>query len=141
MFIIKHFAGQVTYNPDNFIEKNRNFLSPEVIAIMRDSSDNIIKYLFTCPLNSTGRLSNSVESTDVTHLSQHSQSRSQQSISVFFRYSLIDLLKSTLDGSPHFIRCFKPNNEKKPGLLNFEDLKKQIAYSGMNFENVQLCYI
>ena len=58
LFVIKHFAGPVTYDPDLFIEKNRNFLSPEVIAIMRDSSDNIVKFLFTCPLSSTGRLSN-----------------------------------------------------------------------------------
>ena len=62
---------------------------------------------------------------------QHSQSRAQQSISTFFRYSLIDLLRNTLDGSPHFVRCFKPNNEKKPGHLNVGDLKKQMAYSGI----------
>ena len=57
VFVIKHFAEPVVYNPDQFIEKNRNFLSPEAIALMRDSSDHIIKYLFTCPITMTGRLS------------------------------------------------------------------------------------
>lgn len=56
-FTIKHFAGEVTYNPDHFIEKNRNFLSPDVIANMRDSTHEIVNFLFSCPLTSTGRLS------------------------------------------------------------------------------------
>lgn len=133
MFIIKHFAGPVTYDPNQFIEKNRNFLSPEVIGIMRDSSDNIVKYLFTCPLSATGRLSNAEESvsSQMQAHHHHSQTRSQQSMATFFKYALIDLLKSTLDGSPHFVRCFKPNNEKKPDMLNLEDLRKQMAYSGI----------
>ena len=62
---------------------------------------------------------------------QHSQSRAQQSISTAFRYSLIDLLRSTLDGSPHFVRCLKPNNDKKPDCLEVVSLKKQMAYSGI----------
>ena len=56
VFVIRHFAEPVIYNPEQFIEKNRNFLSPEVIALMRDSSDLTIKYLFTCPISMTGRL-------------------------------------------------------------------------------------
>ena len=55
-FVIKHYAGPVTYNPEQFIEKNRNYLAPEVIANMRDSSDEMINFLFTCPVSNTGRL-------------------------------------------------------------------------------------
>ena len=65
VFVIRHFAGPVVYNPDQFIEKNRNFLSPEVIALMRDSSDHIIKYLFTCPISATGRLSSRYETVHI----------------------------------------------------------------------------
>ena len=133
-FVIKHFAGKVTYDPEQFIEKNRNFLSPQVIANMRDSTDSTIRFLFTCPLSSTGRLSSGeghtgIEMTTPSH--HYSQSRAQQSIATFFRYSLIDLLKITLDGAPHFVRCFKPNNMKQPGQLDEEQLKKQLEYSGI----------
>ena len=134
-FIIKHFAGQVTYDPEQFIEKNRNFLSPQVIANMRDSTDSTIRFIFTCPLSSTGRLCSveghhtAIEMPSPPH--QYSQSRAQQSIATFFRYSLIDLLKITLDGAPHFIRCFKPNNLKEAGNLNVGQLKKQLDYSGI----------
>ena len=64
-------------------------------------------------------------------IQQYSQSRSQQTISTFFRYSLVDLLRNILDGSPHFVRCFKPNEAKKPNELNAEDLLKQMNYSGI----------
>ena len=64
-------------------------------------------------------------------IQQYSQSRAQQTISTFFRYSLVDLLKNLLDGSPHFVRCFKPNSAKRPNDLNLEDLKKQMTYSGI----------
>ena len=132
-FVIKHFAGKVSYDPEQFIEKNRNFLSPQVIANMRDSSDSTIRFLFTCPLSSTGRLSSGEgHTTDLpTPSNQHSQSRAQQSIATFFRYSLIDLLKSTLDGAPHFVRCFKPNSNKKPGHIDMGELTKQLEYSGI----------
>ena len=62
---------------------------------------------------------------------QYSQSRSQQTIATFFRYSLTDLLKNTLDGSPHFIRCFKPNDMKQSNNLIKEKLKNQIVCSGI----------
>lgn len=60
-FMIRHFAGGVSYDPTNFIEKNRNFVSPELIANMRDSTDKIIRFIFTCPMSNTGRLNSSAE--------------------------------------------------------------------------------
>jgi myosin-3 len=43
----------------------------------------------------------------------------------------MDLLKITLDGAPHFVRCFKPNGMKRPNQLDVEDLKKQMIYGGI----------
>ncbi len=60
----------------------------------------------------------------------YSQSRAQQTIATYFRYSLMDLLKITLDGAPHFVRCFKPNNDKRPDRLLVEQLKAQMACAG-----------
>ncbi len=35
-FKIRHFAYDVTYDSEGFLEKNRNFLSPAVIQVMRE---------------------------------------------------------------------------------------------------------
>ena len=62
---------------------------------------------------STNTTSSEVNQSQGGPIQQYSQSRSQQTISTFFRYSLVDLLRNILDGSPHFVRCFKPNNLKR----------------------------
>ena len=55
-FTISHFAGKVTYGVANFLEKNKNFLPTEVIHLLRQSSHQIIRFLFQCPLTKTGNL-------------------------------------------------------------------------------------
>lgn len=55
-FAIHHFAGRVVYQADGFLEKNRNFLPPEVIQLMRQSQHDIIRFLFQCPITKTGNL-------------------------------------------------------------------------------------
>ena len=53
-------------------------------------------------------------------------------IATFLRYSLSEILKISLDGSMHFVKCFKPNNENtKNNELCKEYLKNQLVYSGI----------
>lgn len=55
-FAIHHFAGRVVYQADGFLEKNRNFLPPEVVQLMRQSQYDVIRFLFQCPITKTGNL-------------------------------------------------------------------------------------
>lgn len=32
---------------------------------------------------------------------------------------------------PHFVRCLKPNLEKKPALFKLDEITKQLRYTGM----------
>ena len=41
-----------------------------------------------------------------------SQTKAQQTVATYFRYSLMDLLQKMVNGSPHFVRCIKPNDNK-----------------------------
>ena len=52
-------------------------------------------------------------------------------LATFLRYSLSELLKICLDGSIHFVKCFKPNENTKSNELNKEYLKNQLVYSGI----------
>jgi myosin-3 len=36
-FAIHHYAGRVVYNAEGFLEKNKNFLPPEVVQLIRGS--------------------------------------------------------------------------------------------------------
>ena len=76
----------------------------------------MIEFMFTTPIGKHGRLANKEMSQASDSSSSgggcmknksetpHSQTRAQQTLATYFRYSLIELLKITLNGAPHFIR-------------------------------------
>lgn len=55
-FAIHHYAGRVVYHADGFLDKNRNFLPPEVIQLLRQSHRDMVRFLFQCPITKTGNL-------------------------------------------------------------------------------------
>ncbi|XP_058834413.1 myosin-IIIb-like isoform X4 [Topomyia yanbarensis] len=146
-FAIHHFAGRVVYQADGFLEKNRNFLPAEIIQLIRQSQYDMIRFLFQCPITKTGNLYSAIQDTgsrqNVSNFIKvdtkekfnsrglASQSRAQQTVATYFRYSLMDLLQKMVTGAPQFIRCIKPNDIK--AAKNFEPSKvlKQLRYTGV----------
>ena len=66
-----------------------------------------------------------------------SHNRVQATVSTYFRYSLTDLFSKMVHGSPRFVRCFKPNNDRIPGCFDTQTVLEQLKYSGIlagNFE-------
>ncbi|KAI4486879.1 hypothetical protein M0802_012249 [Mischocyttarus mexicanus] len=144
-FAVHHFAGRVVYQAEGFLEKNRNFLPPEVIQLVRQSQFDMVRFLFQCPITKTGNLYSAVHETDSRKLSQFnqntkeryssrglaSQSRAQQTVATYFRYSLMDLLQKMVSGSPQFVRCIKPNDSRSPRYFDKEKVVKQLRYTGV----------
>ncbi|XP_046413203.1 myosin-IIIb-like isoform X2 [Neodiprion fabricii] len=157
-FAIHHFAGRVVYQADGFLEKNRNFLPPEVIQLIRQSQFDMVRFLFQCPITRTGNLYSALYDTGSRKISQShqstkdlpavpqplklfqdryssrglaSQSRAQQTVATYFRFSLMDLLQKMVSGSPQFVRCIKPNDSKSPRLFDKEKVIKQLRYTGV----------
>ncbi|XP_034180215.2 myosin-IIIb isoform X1 [Osmia lignaria lignaria] len=144
-FAVHHFAGRVVYQAEGFLEKNRNFLPPEVIQLVRQSQYDMVRFLFQCPITKTGNLYSAVHETDSKKLSQSnqntkeryssrglaSQSRAQQTVATYFRYSLMDLLQKMVSGSPQFVRCIKPNDSRSPQFFDKEKVVKQLRYTGV----------
>lgn len=60
-----------------------------------------------------------------------SQSRAQQTVATYFRYSLMDLLQKMVAGSPQFIRCIKPNEAKEARKFESAKVLKQLRYTGV----------
>ncbi|KAH9524024.1 Myosin-IIIb [Bulinus truncatus] len=158
-FSIDHYAGRVEYDAQGFLEKNRDRLPIEIMNIMRLSEDNVVKSLFQTPLTKTGNLqSASIHSSrgsspmstsaGVTIASYNtskgssmggsrhvqgsaSMTRIQQTVATYFRYSLMDLLNKMVSGTPHFVRCLKPNDMKMPGHFSAERVTTQLRYTGV----------
>lgn len=76
-----------------------------------------------------------------------SQTRAQQTVGTYFRHSLMELLQKMIGGSsngisgsvrsmevlgePHFIRCIKPNDNRRPGYVDRTKMAQQLRYTGV----------
>ncbi|NWQ78989.1 MYO7B protein, partial [Columbina picui] len=123
-FGINHFAGVVFYESKDFLEKNRDTLSANVMQVVHSSKNKFLKEIFqqsACAFSSQGL--------DTTK--RHSTLGGQ------FKQSLEKLMKILEQCQPYFIRCIKPNDYKKPLLFDRELCIKQLRYSGM-METIQI---
>lgn len=152
-FAVHHYAGRVVYTAENFLEKNRNYLPTEVIQLLRQSHFDMIRFLFQCPITKTGNLYSALQDAAATNNNGKSasvlsspqieinekfnsrglasQSRAQQTVATYFRYSLMDLLQRMVTGSPQFVRCIKPNDVRSPKMFEKNKILKQLRYTGV----------
>uniref|UniRef100_A0A3Q0RIT2 Myosin VIIB n=1 Tax=Amphilophus citrinellus TaxID=61819 RepID=A0A3Q0RIT2_AMPCI len=107
-FGIQHFAGQVFYDSQGFLEKNRDTLSSDLIQLVEKSTSKLLKQ----------------------QPAADSKKR-MPTLSGQFRQSLDSLMKTLTACQPYFIRCIKPNDFKKPMLFDRELCMRQLRYSGM----------
>eukprot|EP01080_Neovahlkampfia_damariscottae_P010518 gene10518-3040_t len=118
-FILKHYAGEVEYNSNGFIDKNSDTLFQSIIDCLKSSNSKLIQYFFP---NSNEKLKVSKRPTTV---------------STKFIEQVDQLMKKLYSCQPHYIRCLKPNSEKKSSYFVDEEMKHQIKYLGL-FENVRV---
>ncbi|GAB1861960.1 Unconventional myosin-Ie-like isoform X2 [Camponotus japonicus] len=119
-FTILHYAGAVSYSVDGFCDKNRDVLFLDLIELMQTSSNSLVRELYP---RDTGK-TKTLKSRPTT---AGSKIRSQASRLVG------QLMKCT----PHYIRCIKPNETKKPRDWDYLRVKHQVEYLGLK-ENIRV---
>lgn len=121
-FIIVHYAGEVKYSADGFVEKNMESLSNELKELGDSSSVDLAKAMYS-------------HATSGADSSQQSSSRRSSirgfSVAAQFKLSLQSLVEDLEKTQPHYIRCIKPNLKKSPNNFNAGEILKQLRYSGM----------
>ncbi|KAJ8304543.1 hypothetical protein KUTeg_018126 [Tegillarca granosa] len=110
-FTINHYAGKVTYDAENWLEKNRDTLPHGVMEMLQCSSNDLVKLIFRGQITRTGTLA--------------LQARKSSS------NSLQILMEKMTSASPVFVRCLKPNHVRAPGSFNEKYIKDQLLYTGM----------
>ncbi|KMR03302.1 unconventional myosin-ie-like protein [Lasius niger] len=119
-FAILHYAGAVSYSVDGFCDKNRDVLFLDLIELMQTSANTLVRELYP---RDTGK-TKTLKSRPTT---AGSKIRSQASRLVG------QLMKCT----PHYIRCIKPNETKKPRDWDHLRVKHQVEYLGLK-ENIRV---
>nr|CAB3264150.1 unconventional myosin-X [Phallusia mammillata] len=118
-FGIKHYAGEVLYDIDGFLEKNRDTFRDDLLGLLKDSSCDLIYDMFE-------KVRGNSEDSGKARKKQ-----SAVTASGHFKKSLHALMERLSSASPFFVRCVKPNLEKVPENFNPGIVLNQLRYSGM----------
>ncbi|KAG1651266.1 Unconventional myosin-Ie [Nymphon striatum] len=117
-FIVHHFAGKVSYDVNGFCEKNRDVLFNDIIQTMQSSTNAFIRGLF--PDNISGKIR-----TKPTTAGSKIKEQANK------------LVETLMKCYPHYIRCIKPNETKKPHDWEHNRVQHQVEYLGLK-ENIRV---
>ncbi|KAL0784770.1 hypothetical protein Bca101_001015 [Brassica carinata] len=112
-FAISHYAGEVTYQADLFLDKNKDYVVAEHQDLLIASSDTFVAGLFP-------------------RLAEETSSKTKfSSIGSRFKLQLQSLLETLNSTEPHYIRCVKPNNVLKPAIFENVNVIQQLRCGGV----------
>ncbi|VAH16739.1 unnamed protein product [Triticum turgidum subsp. durum] len=114
-FTIHHYAGNVTYQTDLFLDKNIDYAVNEHQDLLHASTSPFVSSLFPPSEEST----KSNKSTKFT------------SIGSSFKQQLQGLLETLSSTEPHYMRCIKPNNVLKPAIFENSNVLQQLRCGGV----------
>uniref|UniRef100_A0A8C2RZE7 Myosin VIIB n=1 Tax=Capra hircus TaxID=9925 RepID=A0A8C2RZE7_CAPHI len=132
-FGIAHFAGQVHYHVEGFLEKNRDVLNRDVLALVHSSQNKFLREIFGLESKESRRGPGTIVRVKAGSQQFKSSDSSKQpsTLAGQFKQSLDQLMKILTNCQPYFVRCIKPNDYKKPLLFDRELCIQQLRYSGM----------
>uniref|UniRef100_A0A3B3B6B1 Myosin X, like 1 n=1 Tax=Oryzias melastigma TaxID=30732 RepID=A0A3B3B6B1_ORYME len=119
-FGIKHYAGEVLYDVRGILEKNRDTFRDDILFILKDSRLDFIYDLFE-----------RVGSRSGDETLKMGTARRKPTVSSQFRDSLHSLMATLSASNPFFVRCIKPNMDKKANQFDPDIVLNQLKYSGM----------
>ncbi|GMP99525.1 hypothetical protein CsSME_00046960 [Camellia sinensis var. sinensis] len=116
-FTIAHYAGEVLYQSDQFLDKNKDYVVPEYQDLLSASKCSFVAGLFPRLQEDTTKSS--------------SKSSKFSSIGSRFKLQLQQLMETLSSTEPHYIRCVKPNNLLKPAVFENVNIMQQLRCGGV----------
>ncbi|KAL2556956.1 Myosin-6 [Forsythia ovata] len=112
-FTLSHYAGDVTYQTEFFLDKNKDYVIAEHQALLNASNCSFVSSLFPMSNEETSKQSKF------------------SSIGSRFKQQLQALLETLSATEPHYIRCVKPNNLLKPAIFENHNVLQQLRCGGV----------
>ncbi|KAM6134371.1 unconventional myosin-Ig [Pterocles gutturalis] len=119
-FRIKHYAGDVTYSVEGFLDKNKDTLFQDFKRLFYNSADPVLRAMWPDGEQSI---------TEVT--------KRPLTTGTLFKNSMVALVENLASKEPYYVRCIKPNDHKSPTLFDEERCRHQVSYLGL-LENVRV---
>ncbi|OAQ73422.1 myosin-1 [Pochonia chlamydosporia 170] len=117
-FIVKHYAGDVSYTVDGITDKNKDQLLKGLLNLFQHSGNQFVHTLFPHQVDQDNR-------------------KQPPSAGDRIRTSANALVDTLMKCQPSYIRTIKPNENKSPSEYNSPNVLHQIKYLGLQ-ENVRI---
>ncbi|XP_062219535.1 myosin-17-like isoform X6 [Phragmites australis] len=111
-FTIQHYAGDVIYQSDQFLDKNKDYVVAEHQELLYASKCSFVSGLFP-------------------PVTEENTKSSKSSIATRFKMQLHELMETLSSTEPHYIRCIKPNSVLKPAIFENTNVLQQLRCSGV----------
>ncbi|GAB7356705.1 hypothetical protein MBLNU459_g7411t1 [Dothideomycetes sp. NU459] len=117
-FVIKHYAGDVSYAVEGMTDKNKDQLLKDILNLVGQSANPFVHALFPNQVDQDNK-------------------RKPPTAGDRIKASANDLVATLMKASPSYIRTIKPNENKSPTEYNVANVMHQIKYLGLQ-ENVRI---
>ncbi|KAH0928335.1 hypothetical protein HID58_014062 [Brassica napus] len=111
-FTLVHYAGEVQYQSDQFLDKNKDYVVAEHQDLLNASKCSFVSGLFP-------------------PLPKASSKSKFSSIGARFKLQLQQLMETLNLTEPHYIRCVKPNNLLQPTVFDNANVLHQLRSGGV----------
>jgi myosin heavy chain 6/7 len=130
-FAISHYAGVVSYNVTNWLEKNKDPVNDSVVEILKSTSN--IPLLVHLWRDHPGQ-----PLTAPKDDGKKKKKGGGKTVSSVYLVSLTELMTTLHSCEPHFVRCLVPNTHKKPGDVEPPLIMHQLTCNGV-LEGIRIC--
>ena len=104
-FTIAHYAHDVQYEAENFLEKNKDSVPDEHLELLQNSEFAFLHEVLAKSIEAANQLT-------LKETKRKSMMNRKPTLGYIFKHSLISLMDTIGDTNVHYIRCIKPNEAK-----------------------------
>lgn len=134
-FGVKHYAGTVTYDANNFVTKNMDTLPTDLTDCKKQSSNMILQSDVTRVVGNQSKPKAAVAkrpgSASQTNLNRKGSSINSDTVWTKFKTQLGELMQNITQTRTRYIRCVKPNTMKQPRILQHMSTVEQLRCAGV----------
>lgn len=121
-FILTHYASDVEYSTEGWLEKNKDPLNDNITRLLAASSDKHVATLFADCAETED---------DLTGGRSRVKKGLFRTVAQRHKEQLHSLMTQLHDTHPHFVRCILPNHKKKPKQFNNLLVLDQLRCNGV----------
>ncbi len=137
-FTIAHYAHDVTYEVEGFLEKNRDTVPDEHLNLLQSSSNDFLKGCLEAALDAAAAAASAKDAASFKRPGAISVgggggkgTAKKPTLGTIFKSSLSSLMDTINNTNVHYIRCIKPNEAKQAWEFEPQQVLSQLRACGV----------